>query len=155
MSIEEKLAAMNLRLPPPHRYSKDNRTGCVVVANLAFVSGHMPAAAEGVRITGKVTGDMTEAEAYLAARHAGLNMLSSIKQEIGRLDRVRRVVKVVGAVNASPGFNRHFAVIDGASDLFLALWGPENGKHARTTFGVFETSGNIAVEIEGIFELRD
>ena len=154
MSIEDKLAALNLRLPPSHRYSKPNRTGCVIAGNLAFVAGHMPAAGDGVRVRGKVTGDMTEDEAYVAARHAGLNMLSSLKQSLGSLERVRRVVKVVGAVNASPGFNRHFAVIDGASDLFIALWGPEMGQHARTTFGVFETSGNISVEIEGVFELH-
>ena len=155
MSVEAKLAALGLRLPPPHRYSKDNRTGCVVVGNLAYVSGHLPVTEEGDRIIGKVTGDLSEAQAYEAARRAGLSMLSSLKQALGSLERVHRVVKVVGVVNASPGFNRHFAVIDGASDLFVALWGADLGKHARTTFGVAETSGGIAVEIEGLFEIRD
>ena len=154
MSIEKKLTAMKLRLPPPHKYSKANRTGCVAVGNLAYVSGHLPATEVGVRITGKVGADLTEEQAYEAARRAGLSMLSSLKKELGNLDRIKRVIKVVGVVNAAPGFNRHFAVIDGASDLFIELWGPESGKHARTTFGA-ETSGNIAVEIEGIFEIQD
>ena len=102
-----------------------------------------------------MTGDVSEDQAYRSALYAGLNMLSSIKQVIGDLDKVKRVVKIVGMVNASPGFIRHYAVIDGASDLFLELWGPEYGQHARSTFGIFEASGNITCEIDGIFEIED
>ena len=122
---------------------------------MLYVSGHMPAAGEGIHVTGKVTDDVSEEEAYRSARAAGLSMLSSIKQGIGDLDKIKRVVKVAGMVNASPGFVRHFAVIDGASDLFLELWGPEYGQHARSTFGIFEASGNITCEIDGIFEIED
>jgi enamine deaminase RidA (YjgF/YER057c/UK114 family) len=155
MKVVEKLAALGLRLPPPHNYSKPNRTGCVVVGNLAYVSGHLPVTEGGERITGKVDADLSEAQAYEASRRAALSMLSSLEVALGSLDRVRRVVKVVGVVNASPGFQRPFAVIDGASDLFVELWGPERGRHARTTYGVAETSANMAVEIEGLFEIGE
>ena len=154
MRTELGLSAMGLVLPPPHKYSKPNRTGCVRVGNLLYVSGHMPAAGEGIHVTGKVTDDVSEEDAYRSARSAGLSMLTSIKQVIGDLDKVKRVVKIAGMVNASPGFVRNFAVIDGASDLFLELWGPEYGQHARSTFGIFEASGNITCEIDGIFEVE-
>ena len=122
--------------------------------NLLFVSGHPPAALEGVPTRGKVTGDVAEEDAVRAAQAAALNMLSSIKQTVGDLDRVVRVVKLLGMVNSSPGFDRQFAIIDGASDLFLALWGPVNGQHARSAVGMFELPRGIPVEIEGIFEVR-
>lgn len=154
MSIEEKLTGLGLTLPPAHDYPSPNRTGCVRVGNLLFVSGHPPAKLPGVKTRGKVGGDVSEEEGYKAARAAALNILSSIKKNIGALDRVKRVVKVLGMVNTSPGFERQFAVIDGASDLFLELWGPEYGQHARAAVGMFELPRQIPVEIEGIFELH-
>jgi hypothetical protein len=121
MSVEAKLKALGLELPPPHTYGSANRIGCVQLGSALYVSGHMPARLEGVRVTGKVTADISEKDAYIAARAAGLNMLASIKQQLGGFDRVRRVIKVVGMVNSSPGFQRHWAVIDGCSDLFIVL----------------------------------
>ncbi len=155
MKIEEKLAKMGLTLPPPVQYPSPNRTGCVQVGNLLFVSGHRPAELPGVKTRGKVGGDVSEKEGYQAVRAVALNILSSIKKHIGELDRVKRVVKVLGMVNTSPGFERQFAVIDGASDLFLELWGPEYGQHARAAVGMFELPRQIPVEIEGIFELHE
>ncbi len=154
MSIEEKLAALNLALPEPFKYPSPNRTGCVVVGNLAFVSGHPPAALPGVAVEGKVTADLSEADAVVAARACALNMLASLEQQVGDLGRVKRVVKLLGMVNSSPGFDRQFAVIDGASDLLVSLWGPEHGAHARSAVGMFELPRGIPVEVEGIFELH-
>jgi enamine deaminase RidA (YjgF/YER057c/UK114 family) len=155
MKIEEKLKGLGLTLPPPFQYPSPNRTGCVQVGNLLFVSGHPPAELPGVRTRGKVGATLTEEEGYQAARAVALNMLSSVKQHVGDLDRVKRVVKLLGMVNTAPGFERQFAVIDGASDLFLALWGPEFGRHARAAVGMFELPRQIPVEIEGIFELHE
>ena len=153
MKIEEKLSKLGVTLPPPFQYPSPNRTGCVQVGNILFVSGHPPANLPGVKTRGKVGADLSEKEGYEAARAAILNILSSIKKQVGDLDRVKRVVKLLGMVNTAPGFERQFAVIDGASDLLLELWGPEFGQHARSAVGMFELPRQIPVEIEGIFEL--
>ena len=153
MNIEEKLQELGLSLPAPFEYPSPNRTGCVRVGALLFASGHPPSAELGARIEGKVDGDLTEEEAYHAARTCALNILASVKQQLGGLDRVRRVVKVTGMVNSSPGFERQFAVIDGASDLFLELWGPEFGQHARSAVGMAELPRGFPMEVEAIFEL--
>lgn len=155
MKIEEKLAKLGLTLAPAFQYPSPNRTGCVRVGNLLFVSGHPPADLPGVKTRGKVGVDLSEEEACRAAQAVALNILSSVKKHVGDLDRVRRVVKLLGMVNTAPGFERQFAVIDGASDLFLELWGPEFGQHARSAVGMFELPRQIPVEIEAIFELYE
>lgn len=153
MGIEDKLAALNITLPPPYKYHASRR-GCVQSGNLLFVSGHPPAALEGVPTSGKVGADVSEDDAYQVARAVAINMLSSMKQELGDLDRVKQVLKLLGMVNCTPGFNRPSGVINGASDLFLELWGPEYGQHTRSAVGIAELTGDIPVEIEGIFELH-
>lgn len=154
MSIDEKLAAMGLALPEPFAYPSGNRTGCVAVGELLFVSGHPPVGVDGVKTQGKVGAELTEEEGKLAARACALNMLSSVKRHLGSLDRVHRIVKINGMVNTADGFVRQFAVIDGASDLFLALWGPEFGQHARSAIGVFELPRRFPVEVEGVFQVH-
>lgn len=155
MTIEAKLRELGLALPAPFQYPNPNRTGCVQVGSLLFCSGHPPSAELGARIEGKVDADLTEEEAYHAARTCALNILASVKQHLGSLDRVRRVVKVTGMVNSSPGFARQFAVIDGASDLFLTLWGPEFGQHARSAVGMAELPRNFPMEVEAIIEVTE
>lgn len=93
-------------------------------------------------------------EAYQTARAVALSMLSSLKQQVGDLDRVTRVVRLFGMVNSAPNFDRQPAVIDGASDLFLELWGPVYGQHARSAVGMAELPRRIPVEINGEFELN-
>ncbi len=151
--IEAKLAELGFSLPPLHKQSKPNRTGAVQVGNLLFVSGHRPATREGSRIFGKVGGDMGIEEAYKAAEGCALNMLSSIRNELGTLDRVRRVVKILGFINSAAGFKQQPVVLDGASDLFYRLWG-DGGCHSRSATGMFELPGGIAVEVEGVFEIE-
>lgn len=152
--IEARLEEMGLTLPPPFEYPSANRTGCVQVGTLLFVSGHPPPADFGVAVKGKVDAEVPEAEAKRAAQATALNILASVRQRLGTLDRVRRVVKVFGMVNSSPGFDRQFAVIDGASDLFVELFGPEAGCHARSAVGMAELPRSFPMEIEAVFEIE-
>jgi enamine deaminase RidA (YjgF/YER057c/UK114 family) len=152
MNIETRIAELGYQLPPPFVYPSLNRRGTVRAGDLLFASGHPPSETHGVPIRGKVGSDLSEEVAYAAARSCALNILASVKQAVGDLDRVQQVVKVVGYVNSAPGFERQFAVIDGASDLFLALWG-EQGSHTRSAVGVFELPRGFPVEVEAIFAL--
>jgi hypothetical protein len=155
MTIEEKLRAMGYELPPPFVFPKANRTGCTQHGNLLLLSGHgldLPKLA-GVRQTGKFGSDITVEEGYATARAVALTMLATIKAHCGELDRVKRVLRLFGMVNCTPDFTQPPQVIDGASDLFFELWGPENGKHARSAVGHVSLPRGIAVEINGEFEL--
>lgn len=154
MEIESRLRRLGLALPRPHEFPNPNRIGCVRTGPLLYVSGHPPAERPDVKMRGKVTGDVSEAEGVRAAEAAAINILATVKQHLGTLDRVHRVVKLFGMVNSSPGFERQFAVIDGASDLFLKLWGPERGRHARSAVGMAELPRGIPVEIEAILEVN-
>jgi enamine deaminase RidA (YjgF/YER057c/UK114 family) len=151
---EKKLGDLGHALPPAFQYPSTNRTGCVEVGNLLFTSGHPPPEDAGVVVHGKVGGDVSEQDAYRSAEATALNILASVKQQLGSLDRIRRVVKVTGMVNSAPGFQRQFAVIDGASDLFAALFGPLAGQHARSAVGMFELPRGFCMEIEAVFEIE-
>lgn len=153
MRVRERLGAMGLDLPEAFVYPSSNRTGCVVAQNLCYTSGHPPPENFGVKVTGKVGAEVSEEEAYAAARATALSILSSVEQKLGSLDRITQVVKVFGMVNSAPGFQRQFAVIDGASDLFFELFGPEVGQHARSAVGMFELPRGFCMEIEAVFEL--
>jgi len=151
--VEDRLAKMGLKLPPAFVYPSANRTGCVLAGSMLYCSGHPPPADFGNAVHGKVGGEVSEDDAVAAARATMLGVLASVKQKIGDLDRIRQVVKVFGMVNTAPGFNRQFAVIDGASDLLVALFGPEAGQHARSAVGMFELPRGYCMEIEAIFEI--
>ena len=154
--IEKRIQALGFELPAPFKFPNPNRTGCVLVGAVLFVSGHgrdLPTL-PGVKHVGKVPAQVTVEEGYATARAVALSMLASIKQELGDLDRVKRLVRLFGMVNASPGFGLMPNVIDGASDFFYEVLGPLNGKHARTAIGVAELPHGIPVEINGEFEVR-
>jgi enamine deaminase RidA (YjgF/YER057c/UK114 family) len=154
--IEGKLEKMGLRLPPVHPYPSKNRIPCVLVGSVLFLGGHSTARHPlmlGAKNTGKVGSEVTEQEAAVAARAVALQMLASIKALIGDLDRVKRVIRLHGMVNSAPGFERQFAVIDGASDLLVELWGAERGAHARSAVGVAELPRRSILEIVGEFEI--
>ncbi len=151
--IEEKLTAMGHSLPQAFVYPNSNRTGCVRTGNLLFCSGHPPPEDWGVPVHGKVGGDVSEAEAVRSAEATALTILTSVKAQIGSLDGITRVVKVFGMVNSAPGFDRQFAVIDGASNLYYELFGPEIGQHARSAVGMAELPRGFCMEIEAIFEI--
>lgn len=148
---EEKLKELGITLmeasAPVANYVNAVRSG-----NLIFLSGKGPLQANGENIEGKVGTDLTIEEGYEAARITGINQLSVLKSELGNLNKVVRVVKVLGMVNAGPDFPDHPKVINGYSDLMVAVFG-ERGKHARAAVGMGSLPGNIAVEIEMIVEV--
>ena len=153
MRIRERLKALGLELPEPFVYPSKNRTGCVVSRYLCYTSGHPPPENFGVKTFGKVGAEVSEEEGYAAARATALGILASVERKLGSLDRIVQVVKVFGMVNSAPGFQRQFAVIDGASDLFYELFGPEVGQHARSAVGMYELPRGFCMEIEAVFEL--
>jgi enamine deaminase RidA (YjgF/YER057c/UK114 family) len=154
-AIEDKVRAMGYSLPRPFEFPNPNRTGCVVVGSIVYVSGHgRNLSGPGVKSVGKVGRDLTLEEGYAAARAVALSILASLKQELGDLDRIKRVIRLFGMVNVAPGFDRMPQVIDGASDFFYELLGPQYGKHARSAVGMAELPHGMPVEINGEFELR-
>jgi len=126
-----------------------------VVDRMAYVSGHGPLRTDKSLITGVVGRDLTLEEGKAAARQVGLAILSTLRKHVGGLNRVKRVVKVLGMVNTAPDFYDHPKVINGCSELFADIWGPDAGVGARSAVGMGPLPGNIAVEIEAIFELND
>ncbi|MDB4679398.1 MAG: RidA family protein [Planctomycetaceae bacterium] len=151
MSADAKLAELGLELPPAPKpagvYSPLVQTG-----NLIYLSGHGPLKSDGTLISGKVGSDLTQEEGKAAAQQTGLALLATIKDQLGSLDKVKRIIKVLGMVNAVPDFTEHPSVINGCSELFVELWG-ENGRAARSAVGMGSLPGNIAIEIEVIAEL--
>lgn len=150
--IEKKLEAMGLTLPTLPG-SKGIYKSCLTVGNLVYVSGHVSVQTDGSFIAGKLGQDLDETEGQIAARQCGLAMLASLKKHLGDLDRITRVVKLLGMVNSTPNYTQHPVVINGCSTLFVDLWGDENGKGVRSAVGMGSLPGNVAVEIEGIFEI--
>jgi enamine deaminase RidA (YjgF/YER057c/UK114 family) len=152
MTPEDQILSLGLTLPPaPPRGGVYKPV--VIVGNVAYVSGHGPYRGPDDYICGRVGDDMSLEEGKAAARQVGLAMLATLKSELGSLDRVKRVVKLLGMVNSTPDFGEHPKVINGCSELFGQVWGEENGIGARSAVGMGSLPGNIAVEIEGIFEV--
>ena len=151
MSAEARLQELGIELPQPSTPA-GSYVPAVVTGNLVFLSGQGPVSAAGV-ITGKVGDDVDLATAREAARRTGLQLLAALRQELGSLDRVTRIVKVLGMVNCAPGFNDTPSVINGCSDLLVEVFGPEIGRHARSAVGMAELPYDIAVEIELVAEV--
>ena len=152
MGAEARLAELGLELPPAPKPSGVYKP-LVVIGNLAYVSGHGPLKSDKTMITGRVGADCDLEGGYLAARQTGLAILSTLRQYLGSLDRVTRVIKTLGMVNSTPDFKDHPAVINGCSELFRDVWGEEHGVGARSAVGLGSLPGNIASEIEVIFEI--
>lgn len=148
---EAKLSALGIALSTPSA-PVANYVNAVRTGNLIFLSGKGPLQANGENITGKVGDDLTIEQGYEAARVTAINQLSALKAELGNLNKVKRIVKVLGMVNATPDFPDHPKVINGFSDTMVAVFG-ERGKHARAAVGMGSLPGNIAVEIEMIVEV--
>ncbi len=149
---EAKLKEMKIDLftppAPMANYVRAVRTG-----NLVYLAGHGPTKADGSNIQGKVGKDMTVEEGYMAARQVGIAMLSTLKAEVGDLKKVKRIVKVLGMVNCTETFTDQPKVINGFSDLMVAVFGPK-GMHARSAVGMISLPSNIAVEVEMIVEVE-
>ncbi len=153
MNAEKKFKEMGLELPPAAK-PVANYIPAVRTGNLVFLSGHGPLRKDGTLITGKVGADLGIDEGYDAARQVVLGLLGSLKAEIGDLDKVVRVVKLLGMVNCTPDFTDQPRVINGASDLLVEVFG-DRGRHARSAVGMNALPMNIAVEIEMIVEVED
>ena len=151
MSAEDRFAALGLELPPAPKPAGVYKP-VVFIGDLAFVSGHGPLKSDGSLITGRVGADLNQQAGYDAARQTGLAILATLRANLGSLNRVKRLIKLLGMVNASPDFTQHPAVINGCSELFSKVFGPEHGVGARSAVGMGRLPSNIAVEIEAIFE---
>ena len=152
MSTEARLTELKLVLPPAPRPLAVYKP-LMVVGNLVFVSGHGPVQNDGTLIVGRVGESLDPEQGKNAARQTGLTMLASLRAHFGSLDRIKRVVKLLGWVNCTEGFTEQPAIINGCSELFQDLWGGEVGVGARSAIGTNVLPGNIPVEIEGIFEI--
>lgn len=152
MKVESKLKELGFALPNPPK-PVAAYLPAVQVGDLLFLSGTTCYENGKVLYTGRVGAELTMEQGYLAARQAALNLLSVIKATLGDLDRVERVVKLNGYVNSAPDFDHQPAVINGASELLVKVFGPR-GKHARTSIGVSDLPGHIPVEIEMVVQIR-
>jgi len=153
MGAEARLAELKLELPPLPKPGGVYKP-VVQMGNLLYFSGHGPLRGDKTYITGKVGSEMTQEQAKEAARVTGLTILASVRDFLGSLDRIVRTVKLLGMVNAVPDFQNHPAVINGCSELFQEIFG-DDGIGVRSAVGMGSLPGNIPVEIEGVFEIRD
>ena len=153
MSAEARAQELGLDLSHPAA-PVANYVPAVTTGNLVFLSGKGPMRPDGTMSAGKVGADISVDEAYEAARLVGIQLLAALKEHVGSLDNVSRVVKVLGMVNTAPEFADHPKVINGCSDLFVEVFG-DKGKHARSAVGLGALPGRITVEIEVIVEVSD
>jgi enamine deaminase RidA (YjgF/YER057c/UK114 family) len=153
MGAEARIKELGITLPPPAKPVGNYIPG-VKVGNLLFLSGHGPVRIDGQpSARGKVGRDLSSEDAYKVAREVGINLLGSARTILGSLDKVRRVVKVLGMVKSAEGFGEQPKVINGFSDLMVEVFG-ENGRHARSAVGMAELPMGIPVEIEMILEVE-
>jgi len=154
MGAESRLKGKNITLPTPNT-PVANYVGAVRAGNLLFVSGHGPLRTDGKpSVRGKVGRELSIDQGYQVAREVGLNLLATTRASLGSLDKVKRVVKVLGMVNSADGFGDQPKVINGFSDLMVEVFGEAIGKHARSAVGMAELPMGIPVEIEMVLEVE-
>ena len=153
MTADERFDQLGLTLPPapsPLGVYKP----CLADGKYLYVSGHGPVRDDMSLIIGRVGNELNMEDGKLAARQVGLTILSTIKKNMGSLDKIKRVIKVLGMVNCIHDFEKHPYIINGCSELFAAVWGEENGIGVRSAVGMGSLPDNIPVEIEALFELH-
>lgn len=153
LNPEQQIKELGIKLQPLRPF-KANFVHYVRTGNLVFLSGHISIDAAGKLITGKVGKDLDVEQGKAAARRCAVSLLSSLKNAVGDLNNVNRIVKVTGMVNASSDFTKHSIVINGCSDLLVDVFGKEKGKHARAAVGMSSLPLGVAVEIEMIVEVK-
>eukprot|EP00127_Corallochytrium_limacisporum_P003992 Clim_evm41s156 gene=Clim_evmTU41s156 len=153
MSIEAKIEELGLKIPKPGP-PKGNYVPCVRSGNLLFLAGHIPFNEDGSLITGKLGADMKTDEGYQIARTVTMGMVATLKQELGDLDKIKRIVKVTGMVNSTPDFVEQPQVLNGCSDLLGEIFG-EKGVHCRVAAGFAALPLGVAVEIDMIAEFQE
>jgi len=152
MNAEAIVQELNLTFPPAPKPVGAYKTA-MTVGNLVYLSGHVPLLPDGSLIKGRVESEADQQAGYDAARQVGLTLLATLRQHLGSLDKVKRVVKVLGLVNSAPDFYGHPYVINGCSELFAEVFGQEAGVGTRSAFGVAALPLGVMVEIEAIFEI--
>ncbi len=152
MSAESRLAQLELQLPPAPKPMGVYKP-IVVVGGIAYLSGHGPLKPDGSLVKGRLGLDMDVEAGYDAARLTGLGLLATLQNHLGSLDKVKRLVKLLGLVRSTDGFDQQPAVINGCSELFRDVFGEDHGVAARSALGTNSLPGGIAVEIEAIFEV--
>jgi enamine deaminase RidA (YjgF/YER057c/UK114 family) len=154
MSADTRLEELGISLPPPPKEMGVYKL-LVQTGKLGYLSGHGPFLDDGSLMTGRLGEDLTLEEGQAVARQVGLNLLATLKDKLGSLDRVSRLVKTLALVNCTSDFYDHPAVVNGFSDLFAEVFGEEAGIGARSAMGTNSLPGNIPVEIEIIVEIKD
>jgi enamine deaminase RidA (YjgF/YER057c/UK114 family) len=152
MTPDQRFEKLGLTLPPAPKPLGVYKP-FLIDGNHVYLSGHGTVKEDGSLIIGKVGIDLNADEAKLAARQVGLAMLATVKSNLGSFNKIKRVIKVLGMVNAVPNFERHPFVINGCSELFAEVWGTENGVGVRSAVGMGSLPDNIPVEVEALFEL--
>ena len=153
-AVEEKIKSLGLELPEP-AVSKGAFDQCMIVGDMAYFSGHLPQPANGKPlIVGKVGKDMTVEQGYEAAKMVGLNLIASMKSNLGSLDKVKRVVKLTGWVNSTDGFTQQPQVVNGCSELFRKVFDEKQSGHTRSAVGTNGLPLGVPVEIEAIVEIK-
>lgn len=149
---EENFAALGLTLPPAPKPLGIYKP-CLQDGKYLYLSGHGPVQNDGKLIIGRVGSTFDMEQGKKAALQVGLTMLATVKANIGSLNNIKRVIKVLGMVNSTPEFEKHPYVINGCSELFAAVWGTDNGIGVRSAVGMGSLPDNIPVEVEALFEL--
>jgi enamine deaminase RidA (YjgF/YER057c/UK114 family) len=152
MSAEQNLISLGLELPQAPT-PKGVYKPILIEGKYCFVSGQGPYLPDGNLITGKLGKELDHNEGKNAAQQVGLTILATLKEYLGSLDKIKRVIKVLGMVNATAEFEKHPYVINGCSELFVKIWGEDNGVGVRSAVGMASLPNNISVEIEALFEL--
>ena len=154
MNTDEYLSSNGIQLPTAP-VAAGLYKPMTIVGDLAYLSGHLPILEDGQMMLGSVGQDRSIEEGHGAARQVGLNMLATLKAELGSLNRVVRVIKLLGLVQAPSGFTQHPQVVNGCSELFKNVFGDDYGVGTRSALGVSGLPGGVMVEIEGVFQIRE
>jgi len=151
-TADQNFEELGLSLPPAPKPMGVYKP-CLIDGKYLYVSGHGTVQDDGSLIVGRVGDTLNAEDGKLAARQVGLAILATIKVNLGSLDKIKRVIKVLGMVNCTPDFDKHTFIINGCSELFAKVWGDDNGVGVRSAVGMGSLPGNIPVEIEAMFEL--
>lgn len=151
-TADQNFKKLGLTLPPAPKPLGVYKP-CLIDGKYLYVSGHGTVQDDGSLIVGRIGDTMNPEDGKLAARQVGLAILATVKTNLGSLDKIKRVIKVLGMVNCTPDFDKHPFIINGCSELFAKVWGDDNGVGVRSAVGMGSLPGNIPVEIEAMFEL--
>jgi enamine deaminase RidA (YjgF/YER057c/UK114 family) len=153
LTPDQRFDALKLTLPPAPQPLGVYKP-FLIVDKFVYVSGHGTVKEDGTLIIGRIGKDFTPEDGKLAAQQVGLAILATLKKNLGSLNKIKRVIKVLGMVNCVPEFERHPFIINGCSELFAKVWGEDNGVGVRSAVGMGSLPDNIPVEIEAMFELE-